>query len=119
VEYLPNLRLAWKASTDFLAWVSAARAVRAPSRLDRELYLPTTAPFLIAGGPDFVAEIANVYELGVRGQALRALTYSATVFWHEWDHLRSGAAPVAVLENKIEGSVYGLEAWAAWEAIQG
>jgi iron complex outermembrane receptor protein len=47
------------------------------------------------------------------------LTYSATLFWHDWDKLRSGSAPVAVIENKIEGTTHGLEAWGTWEAARG
>lgn len=119
VEHLPSVRLAWKASPQVLAWGAAARAVRAPSRIDRELFLPTTPPFLFAGGPDFVSEVAYVYEAGLRVQASSRVTYSATLFWHEWDKLRSGSAPVVVLENKIHGSVYGLETWGTWEIASG
>jgi iron complex outermembrane recepter protein len=97
-------------------WGAASRAVRAPSRIDRELFLPTTPPFLFAGGPNFVSEVADVYELGLRGQAASRVTYSATLFWHEWEHLRSGSAPVVVLRNEIHGSAYGMEAWGTWEA---
>jgi iron complex outermembrane receptor protein len=118
-ETLPSLRLAWKALPNLLVWGAASRAVRAPSRIDRELFLPTTPPFLIAGGPHFVSEVANVYEAGVRGNLSSKLNYSATVFWHEWKHLRSGSAPVAIIENKIKGSTYGLEAWGTWEAARG
>ena len=119
VEFLPSLRLAWKASPTVLIWGAASRAVRAPSRIDRELFLPTTPPFLIAGGPNFVSEIAKVVELGFRGQPASTLTYSATLFWHEWENLRSGSAPPVFLENKIQGSAYGLEAWGTWQAARG
>jgi iron complex outermembrane receptor protein len=116
VEHLPSVRLAWKALPHLSVWGAASRAVRAPSRIDRELFLPTTPPFLFAGGPNFVSEVADVYELGLRGQAAGRVSYSATLFWHEWEHLRSGAAPVVVLRNEIHGSAYGLEAWGTWEA---
>jgi len=118
LEHLPSVRLAWKASPSLSAWGAVSRAVRAPSRIDRELYLPTTRPFLLAGGPNFVSEVADVYEAGLRGQASSSVTYSATLFWHEWDNLRSGTAPVAVLQNKIHGSAYGLEAWGTWQAAR-
>jgi iron complex outermembrane receptor protein len=104
---------------DFLLWSAASRAVRAPSRIDRELFLPTTPPFLIAGGPNFESEVADVVQLGLRGHVSRKVTYSATVFWHEWKKLRSGSSPVAVLQNDIRGSTYGLEAWGTWEAAPG
>jgi len=119
VEHLPSVRLAWKLSPDVSVWGAASRAVRAPSRIDRDLYLPTQPPFLIAGGPNFVSEIAHVYEAGLRGQAAGSVTYSATLFWHEWDKLRSGSALPVFLENKIRGSVYGLEAWGTWEVASG
>jgi iron complex outermembrane recepter protein len=116
-EYLPSLRLAWKASQSFLLWGALSRAVRAPSRIDRELFFPTTPPFAIAGGPNFESEVAEVVELGVRGQASRTLNYSLTAFWHEWDRLRSGSATVpALIENKVQGPAYGVEGWGAWQA---
>jgi iron complex outermembrane recepter protein len=119
VEHLPSVRIAWKVLPDVLAWGSVSRAVRAPSRIDRELFLPTTPPFLFAGGPNFKSEVADVFEVGLRAQTANRVTYSATLFWHEWDNLRSGSAPVVVLENKIHGSVYGAEAWGTWEVVRG
>jgi iron complex outermembrane recepter protein len=65
-----------------------------------------------------VSEVANVVELGVRGHASSTLTYSATLFWHEWKNLRSGSAAPVLLENKIRGSAYGLEAWGTWQAAR-
>jgi len=116
-EYLPSLRLAWKPSPSFLLWSALSRAVRAPSRIDRDLFLPTTPPFAIAGGPNFESEVAEVLELGVRGQASRTLSYSLTAFWHEWDRLRSGSATVpARVENKVQGPAYGFEGWGTWQA---
>jgi iron complex outermembrane recepter protein len=118
LEHLPSVRLAWKASSLVSLWGAASRAVRAPSRIDRELFLPTTPPFLIAGGPNFVSEVAEVFEAGVRGQVSSSVSYSATLFWHEWEHLRSGTAPRVVLENKIHGSTYGLETWGTWQVAR-
>jgi iron complex outermembrane receptor protein len=59
-----------------------------------------------------------VFELGYRGRATPSLTYSATAFLQKWDRLRSGTTRPLILENKIEGPVYGLEAWAAWQTTQ-
>jgi iron complex outermembrane recepter protein len=118
LEHLPSVRLAWKVSPALSAWAAASRAVRAPARIDRELFLPTTPPFLFAGGPDFESEVADVYEVGLRGQASNRVSYSATLFWHEWENLRSGTSPVVFLENKIHGSAYGLEAWGTWEVAR-
>ena len=48
-----------------MLWGALSRAVRAPARLDRDIYAAAaTPPFILAGGPDFVSEVANVSELG-------------------------------------------------------
>jgi iron complex outermembrane receptor protein len=120
-EYLPSARLAWKPSSNQLAWGSVSRAVRAPARLDRELRFPPSGSFLpigfiINGGPNFVSEVANVIELGYRAQPTSTLTYSITAFHHIYDKLRSGQPPpFANIENKIEGTANGIEAWATYQ----
>jgi iron complex outermembrane receptor protein len=118
LEYLPNLRLAWKPSANRLLWVAASRAVRAPSRLDRDVTVPI-APAFFLGGPNFQSEVAKVIELGFRSQPSRSLSYSLTLFHHDWDRLRSGTTLPLMLENKIEGSAYGIEGWAAWQVTPG
>jgi iron complex outermembrane recepter protein len=115
VENLPSARLAWKLSGSDLIWTSLSRAVRAPSRYDRDVFFPGEPPFLVVGGPNFESEVADVFEVGYRTQASDVLSYSVTGFYHEWDKLRSGTALPVELENKIEGPVYGGEAWANWQ----
>lgn len=127
-EFLPNLRLAWKPSAGHLWWASAARTARAPSRLDRDVYVPAQPPFLLNGGPGFRSETARVLELGWRGQPLPALTLSATAFDGDYDHLRTTElAPSRAsifFGNGMRGRVRGLEAWgslqaAAWLRLHG
>lgn len=119
-EYLPSARLAWKPSAERLLWGAVSRAVRAPSRFDRDVFFPANPPFIIFGGPNFVSEVANVFELGYRAQPTRSLTYSVTAFRHEWDKLRSASGPPVpiFLENQIEGFVNGIEAWATLQATR-
>ena len=117
-EYLPSARLAWKPSGNQLVWGSVSRAVRAPARLDRELRFPPNGLF-INGGPNFVSEVANVIELGYRAQPTSTFTYSVTAFHHIYDKLRSGQpAPFANVENKMEGTANGIEAWATFQATR-
>ena len=117
-EVLPSARLAWKVSASDLLWTAASRAVRAPARLDRDIVLPPVPPYIIAGGPDFVSEVANVFELGYRGQPSRDLTLSITGFYQQWDRLRSGQVPPnAHVQNMIDGNTSGIEAWGAWQAL--
>lgn len=114
LEYLPNARLAWKPAAGHLLWAGASRTVRIPSRLDRELFAPATPPFtVVAGGPNFVSEISNVYEVGYRSQPTPALSYSATLFHHQFDRQRSvePSASGPVISNMIDGRTTGIEAW--------
>lgn len=114
-EYLPSARLAWTLSENQLVWGAASRAVRAPARLDRDLFFPPNGLF-IRGGPDFESEVADVFELGYRAQPEYTLTYSITGYHHIYNKLRSGQPPPAVVENKMEGTVSGVEAWASYQA---
>ena len=117
-EALPSARLAWKLAPDQLLWTAASRAVRAPSRLDREIVLPPNPPYIIAGGPDFVSEVANVFELGYRAQASRDVSLSVTAFYEDWNRLRSGQLPPdAHVQNLIYGRTQGVEAWASWQVM--
>ena len=118
-EILPNARVAWKLSNDQLLWAAASRAVRAPSRLDRNIVLPPKPPYIISGGPDFVSEVSNVYELGYRAQPVRELSFSVTAFYQQWDRLRSGQPPPnAQVQNMIDGSTSGMEAWFSWQPLR-
>ena len=111
-EHLPSARVSWTPAQDQFVWAAASRAVRAPARLDREVIAPVFMN--VFGGPDFQSEVANVFEVGYRGVPVRRLSLSVTGFRHGWDRLRSGTAVPVVIENRIEGPVYGVEGWATW-----
>jgi iron complex outermembrane receptor protein len=120
-EYLPNVRLAWKQAKARLLWGAVSRAVRAPSRVDRDYYSPAAAPhFLLAGGPDFDSEVAKVFELGYRDQLAEGLSISVTGFHHDYDKLRSLATSPAgpVFQNGIEGTNTGVELWGSYRASE-
>lgn len=118
VEYLPNVRLALRHSPQSTTWAGASRVVRAPARIDREFFFPGRAPFLIAGGPNFRSETANVLELGHRGQVGTQLSYSVTAFRQYYKGLRAGIPGrlPAQPENQIQGPAQGVEAWGSWQA---
>jgi iron complex outermembrane receptor protein len=117
LEWLPSARIAWAVTPERLVWSALSRAVRAPARIDRELFAPANPPFVLAGGPNFESEISNVFELGYRAQAQR-FSYSLTAFYHDHQHLRSlePRPGGAVIENRIAGHTRGLEAWGTWRA---
>ncbi len=119
-EFLPSARLAWRPNERQLVWTAASRAVRAPSRIDREFFIPASAPFTVAGGPDFESEVSNVYELGYRAQATRELSFSITGFYHDQQKLRTLRPQPggSVLANDMEGSTSGFETWGNLRAAE-
>lgn len=118
-EFLPSARLAWKVADDQLLWAAASRTVRAPSRLDRDTFVPGTPPFLLIGGPDVRSEVADVYELGYRGRITQRATLSVTVFQADYDHLVTQEFrlnPTAVFfGNGMEGRASGIELWGTFD----
>ena len=119
-ELLPNARLAWKFAPDHLLWTAASRTVRAPSRLDRDAYIPGSPPFLLDGGRETRSEVANVFEVGYRGQPATAISYSVTVFHTIYDHLRTQEIDPSVtfisFANEMEGTATGIETWGTYQA---
>jgi iron complex outermembrane receptor protein len=115
-EFLPNARLAWSVAPNHLLWGAASRAVRTPSRVDRDFYSPGAPPFAFAGGTDFDSEVAKVFELGYRAQPISALSYSVTLYHHDFERLRSvDSGPAGLtLNNNFEGRVNGLAAWGSY-----
>jgi iron complex outermembrane receptor protein len=129
VEVLPTLRLAWNPQPATLLWASLSRSVRAPSRIDRDLYSPTVPDVVngvpqygIAGGPDFESEVANVFELGYRAQPTPTLSYSATAFYGDYDKLRTlepnPHGTGSVFRNFANGHTRGIETWGSWQAAK-
>jgi iron complex outermembrane receptor protein len=110
-EFLPTLRASWDLGAAGTLWGSASRAVRAPARLDRDVQIPAQPPFIIDRGPGFRSEVADVFEVGLRGQRTAGFGYSATAFHHHYDFLRAGHAAPTAVENLAWGGVSGLELW--------
>jgi iron complex outermembrane receptor protein len=118
-EVLPSVRMGYTLAGSGLVWGALSRAVRSPSRFDREIYAPATPPFAIAGGPDFDSEVANVAELGYRTTFEAGASLAVTGFVHDYDRLRSGELVGGSFQfaNMIKGQVRGLEAWGSWQPL--
>ena len=110
-EFLPTFRGAFDLGTVGTLWGSASRAVRAPARLDREFFFPAKPPYIIEGGPTFDSEVANVFELGLRGRPASGFSYSLTIFHDVYEKLRAGHAAPTTIDNLAQGGTGGIEAW--------
>jgi len=110
-EFLPTLRATYDLGGPGSLWVSASRAVRAPARLDRDFYFPAKPPYVIEGGPSFQSEVANVFEMGLRGQQAPGISYSVTAFHDQYQKLRAGQSAPTTVDNLAWGGISGVEAW--------
>ncbi|MEX1138050.1 MAG: TonB-dependent receptor [Bacteroidota bacterium] len=110
-EYEPQIRLGWKRNETQYLWLSISRAVRTPSRIDRDLFAPGNPPHaFLQGGPGFKSEDLIAYEGGCRVQARPDLFFDLGLFYNRYDDLRSfEPGPPPVLKNGLEGITYGAE----------
>lgn len=120
-EVEPSARLQWNVATNQMLWAAVSRAVRTPSRLDRDLRTPTNFPLpfpqdILKGSDDFVSENVVAYELGYRAQLGPKFSTSISTFYNEYDDVRSfSRTPGGLLglpfffANNLKGETYGLE----------
>jgi len=114
---LPDLRLSWAPNDKTLFWLAGSRAIRSPTPFDTDVQEFVGGQLFVLGDPDFKPEKVTAYELGYRGNPDAKVSFSATVFYDEYDDLRTiEVTPVVFLPlrwgNLMEGSAYGVEAWA-------
>jgi iron complex outermembrane receptor protein len=135
-EYQPSVRLAYTPAAHRTLWAAVSRAVRTPSRVDRDLRLtgaavaPGVYPRLM-GNPDSESEELIAFELGYRIQPHDRVTLDAATFYHDYDKLRTGEPGMPFTEldpppphmvlpvtmaNKMHGEAYGFELAANWRA---
>jgi iron complex outermembrane receptor protein len=145
-EILPNLRLLWTPSPRQTIWTAASRAVRTPSRSERDIRIiqeifppdglypgaPMTA-VAITGSRRFKTEGLLAFELGYRHHPTSRLFLDIATFYNLYDNLRtieprdpfletSPSPPHLVLPliaaNLMKGETYGAEIVADIQASQ-
>jgi iron complex outermembrane receptor protein len=137
-EVEPSGRLQWSLDPAQVVWSAVSRAVRTPSRYDRDLVVPSglvnpPPPFqfpaaYLTGNPDFVSETLVAYEAGYRAALGSQLALSVSTFYNDYRHLRSTAAtpttavypfPYPIFfQNNLEGDTYGLELSTSYQALE-
>ena len=118
-EWQPSARLAWRFSPDSLLWGAVSRAVRTPSRIDRDLENRTRPPFT-AGNDHFESEKLIAYELGLRTQPIQPLSVSLATYYNDYNDLRSFEPPPGqtiplIFSNLLAGETYGAELTAEYQ----
>lgn len=120
-EIEPNARMQWNFRPTQMLWSAVSRAVRLPSRIDRDFSQPAPEYVVVVlrGNPEFESETVIAYELGYRAQFADKATLSVSAFYNEYDRLRStspsppdpifGLPFPLVFDNNLEGETHGIE----------
>ena len=110
VEWQPSIRGIWQINDVSSIWGSIARAVRTPSRLERDirLYSFTSAPSALLPAPTQIfingsqtvrSETLNAYEMGVRYYPSKKMSLDLAVFYNDYDHITSIEQGLPVLSG--------------------
>lgn len=145
LEVQPNMRAVWIPRRHHTLWAAVSRAVRTPSRAERDLRLdsqvlgpgvlfPGAPPAVVRsfGDPDFDSEELVAWELGYRLGLAPGLLLDLATFYNDYDRLRSTRVEEPFLEispyphlvipariaNDLEGETWGAELAADWRASQ-
>jgi len=133
----PNVRWQWNPQPQQLVWAAVSRAVRTPSRYDRDLLVPTgltnaPPPYIfpaayLRGDENFVSETVIAYELGYRAVFGSQWSGALSTFFNDYHHLRSTTATVTTadyplpfpvyFQNNLEGTTQGLELSSSYQPL--
>lgn len=120
-QFQPSVRLAWLPTDRHTVWAAVSRAVRTPSRLEREFHLYLAPGLPVLEGGNFIPEEVLAYELGWRIQPQHKVFASLTAFYNRYDNIRSaepGPPPLNIpftIANGVEGDTYGVEMSGNWQ----
>jgi iron complex outermembrane receptor protein len=130
-EVQPTIRMLWNINDKHSMWAAVSRAVRTPARVDEDLQInviiPNSPQILIRGNPEVNSEELIAYELGYRFNPRTNLLVDASIFYNDYDQLRSTETsfqpfPVPMILNKLDnqmfGSTYGLELASHWQVTE-
>ena len=122
-EVEPTARLRWTFAPTQMAWAAVSRAVRTPSRIERDIAQPSQPPMILAGNSDFESETLVAYELGYRATIGSTFSASASAFYNNYDDLRSlSFTPATIIPlffaNDLAGETHGIELSATWQAAR-
>jgi len=128
-EFEPSGRLQWNFIPKQMLWAAVSRAVRTPSRIDRDFSEPGPSfpPVILTGGSNFVSETVIAYELGYRAELGPKVVTSVSAFYNVYDHVRStstnnvpdslGLPLPLFFENNLKAQTYGTEVSATYQVL--
>jgi iron complex outermembrane recepter protein len=128
-EFEPSGRLQWNFTSKQMLWAAVSRAVRTPSRIDRDFSepAPSFAPVLLEGSSDFTSEKLIAYELGYRGQLGPKVVASVSTFYNVYTDVRStstnntpdslGLPLPLFFQNNLKAQTYGSELTTTYQML--
>jgi iron complex outermembrane receptor protein len=135
-EIQPSGRVAWDVAAHHFVWGAVSRAVRVPTRLERDIAVDTGNPAAstvarVLGNPEFGSERLLAYEVGYRWQALRSLFIDVAGFRHQYrglaslefgnpfTDLQSSRTIIPVInQNLTDGHAEGVEALVTFAPVR-
>jgi iron complex outermembrane receptor protein len=132
VEVQPSVRAAWTASATQTVWGAVSRAVRVPTRIERDVAIYVTDPagnpvVMLLGNHSFRAEEVLAFELGYRWRPRPDLSLDVSAFRNRYTGLAAlalgtpfldaatGQTIVPLLDrNLVDGHSTGLEGLAQY-----
>lgn len=131
-EVQPSVRAAWTPNDRHALWAAVSRAVRVPTRFERDVSVDATDPagnpvYRLIGNPDFASERLVAYEMGYRWQAAPELWLDLALFHNDYDRLVSlelgtpfldgtGRTIVPILDRNLgSGRSRGAELLVEWQ----
>jgi iron complex outermembrane receptor protein len=120
LEWSPTVRWTWHPGPSRTWWAAVSRAVRMPSRIDRDLAQPGGPVVVLRGDDGFESETVVALEAGYRATWGERVGLSIAVFHNDYDELRStNFTPNTILPfffaNDLQGRTSGIEARARIE----
>ena len=134
-EVQPSGRVAWDPWPRHMVWGAVSRAVRVPTRFERDIAIDVTDPagnpvVRLLGNPEFDSEQLLAYEAGYRWQALRTVSVDTAIFHNRYEGLTSLELGAPVLDpgtgrtiiplqnqNLTDGRTRGAEALVTYAPI--
>ena len=108
----------WQVDEGRRLWGALSRAVRTPSRSNRDLQL-NVAPggVSVLGSDSFDAEDMVSLELGYREQLNQQLSFDTALFYSHYDNLYSSESVSndSLFDNQMEADSYGVELSSNWQ----
>jgi iron complex outermembrane receptor protein len=144
-EYQPSLRLLFTPSSRQSAWFALSRAVRVPTRFDRDVEIDEGAQLVpgvplpistsVKGSIATRSETERSAELGYKFQAGQRWSFDGSLFWSYYSRLRALEGPALpnlvfagqvpslqvplTMDNPGAGRTYGAEVWSIWQVRAG